>query len=125
MGLRCIPPVLGIAIVVTSLSGSRILRPRAHHHLQNESRYATDHLSKSRAAPARFQKDPAAGLTLFVLVLGFGEGHLIHGGNSSYALLIGQECPLHRGKSIAVRRLAHQMPTKTLEERWLRCRCRE
>ena len=33
-----------------------------------------------------FQKDLAAGLALLVLVLGFGEGHLIHGGNDSYAV---------------------------------------
>ena len=33
-----------------------------------------------------FQKDLAAGLALLVLVLSFGEGHLIHGGNESYAV---------------------------------------
>jgi len=33
-----------------------------------------------------FQKDLAAGLALLVLVLGFGKGHLIHGGNESYAV---------------------------------------
>src|SRR5690554_5268642 len=33
-----------------------------------------------------FQKDLAAGLALLGLVLGFGEGYLIHGGNESYAV---------------------------------------
>ena len=33
-----------------------------------------------------FQKDLAAGLALLRLVLGFGEGDLIHGGNESYAV---------------------------------------
>ena len=33
-----------------------------------------------------FQKDLAASLALFVLVLGFGESDLIHGGNESYAV---------------------------------------
>jgi len=33
-----------------------------------------------------FQKDLAAGLTLLGLVLGFGEGDLIHSGNESYAV---------------------------------------
>src|SRR6056297_1440993 len=48
------PAVLGIAIVITSLSGSHTLRPHAHHHLQNESRFATDRLLKLRAALAYF-----------------------------------------------------------------------
>src|SRR5690554_536498 len=50
------PAMLGIAIVITSLSGSHTLRPHTHRHLQNENRYATDHLLKSRAAPAYFPK---------------------------------------------------------------------
>jgi len=33
-----------------------------------------------------FQKDLAARLALLVLVLGFGEGHLIYGGGESYAV---------------------------------------
>lgn len=33
-----------------------------------------------------FQKDLAESLELLVLVLGFGEGHLIHGGNESYVV---------------------------------------
>lgn len=33
-----------------------------------------------------FQKDLAAGLALLGLVLGFGEGDLIQGGNESYAV---------------------------------------
>lgn len=33
-----------------------------------------------------FQKDLATGLTLLVLMLGFGEGHLIHGDNESFAV---------------------------------------
>src|SRR5690554_3750793 len=33
-----------------------------------------------------FQKDLAGGLALLGLVLGFGEGYLIHGGNESYAV---------------------------------------
>jgi len=33
-----------------------------------------------------FQKDLAACLALLVLVLGFGEGHLAHGGGESYAV---------------------------------------
>jgi hypothetical protein len=37
-----------------------------------------------------FQKDLAAGLALLVLVLGFGEGHLIHGGNESYVVGVGR-----------------------------------
>src|SRR5690554_4868838 len=48
------PTVLGIAIVTTSLNGSHTLRPHTHHHLQTESRCATDHLLKLRAAPAYY-----------------------------------------------------------------------
>jgi hypothetical protein len=33
-----------------------------------------------------FQKDLAACLALLVLVLGFGEGYLAHGGGESYAV---------------------------------------
>jgi hypothetical protein len=33
-----------------------------------------------------FQKDLAACLALLILVLGFGEGHLAHGGGESYAV---------------------------------------
>tara|TARA_B100000749_G_scaffold264649_1_gene239125 strand:- start:703 stop:882 length:180 start_codon:yes stop_codon:yes gene_type:complete len=33
-----------------------------------------------------FQKNLATGFALLVLVLGFGEGDLIHGGDESYAV---------------------------------------
>jgi hypothetical protein len=33
-----------------------------------------------------FQKDLAACLALFVLALGYGKGHLAHGGGESYAI---------------------------------------
>ena len=38
-------------MVITSLSGSHTLRLHTRRHLQNENRYATDHLLKLHAAP--------------------------------------------------------------------------